>query len=197
MLLYPFEKQFNLPAAPIQLADGDRCQCEVVGQEDQCLARLGILEANSPNRCLEMLLRIKPCHHESLIADQAGTAIDGMRVSSLDLEIGLSMGNEEGAGRVKSMQTLEVEVAAIHDAEGPRLGQKMIQDVDLVHLAVADMDERRDVVSGKCSITCANTNLPWLIDTPAKSFLAGWQNLLSEFKSRPRKQSIYIFPINK
>lgn len=38
MLLYPFEKQFDLPTAPMQLGDGQRRQGEVVGQEDQSLA---------------------------------------------------------------------------------------------------------------------------------------------------------------
>jgi hypothetical protein len=35
MLLDPFEEQFDLPEAPIQLGNGQRWHGEVVGQEDQ------------------------------------------------------------------------------------------------------------------------------------------------------------------
>jgi hypothetical protein len=48
---------------------------------------------------------------------------------------------------VKALQALEVEEAAIHHVERARLGQQLIEDVDLVHLAVADMHESRDVAA--------------------------------------------------
>ena len=70
-----------------------------------------------------------------------------MRVAPLDLEIRLGAGDEEAAGFVKAVQAREVEEAPIHDVEGARLGQQLIEDVDLVHLAVADVDEGRDVAA--------------------------------------------------
>jgi hypothetical protein len=53
MLLYPFEKEIHLPATPIQLGDRQGRKCEVVGEEDQPLAGLRILEADTPQRGLE------------------------------------------------------------------------------------------------------------------------------------------------
>ena len=47
MLLEPFEEQFDLPAAPIQVGDGQSWHGEVVGQEDQCLARFWIAIADA------------------------------------------------------------------------------------------------------------------------------------------------------
>jgi hypothetical protein len=41
MLLEPFEEQFDLPAAMIELDDGQSRQGEVVGQEDQQFHRAG------------------------------------------------------------------------------------------------------------------------------------------------------------
>ena len=70
-----------------------------------------------------------------------------MRVTPLDLEIRLAASYEEAAGFVKAVQPLEVEKAPIHDVEGTKLGQQLIEDVDLVHLAVADVDEGRDVAA--------------------------------------------------
>ena len=47
MLLDPFEEQFDLPAAAIEFGNGERRQGEVVGQKDQRLVGLGILEADA------------------------------------------------------------------------------------------------------------------------------------------------------
>ena len=93
------------------------------------------------------LARVEAGQHDGLVADQAGGLVDRMRVAALDLEIGLGAGDEEAAGLVKAVQPLEIEVAAIHDVEGAGLGQQLIEDVDVVHLAVADVDEGRDVAA--------------------------------------------------
>src|SRR5206468_5182087 len=53
----------------------------------------------------------------------------------------------EAASFVETIQPLEVEEAPIHDVERAGLGQQLIEDVDLVHLAVADVDEGRDVAA--------------------------------------------------
>ena len=50
MLLDPFEEEFDLPAAAIELGDGQRRDGEVVGQEDQPLAGLGIAITDAPQR---------------------------------------------------------------------------------------------------------------------------------------------------
>jgi len=36
VLLYPFEKQFDLPAAFVKIGNSDGGQCGVVGQKDEC-----------------------------------------------------------------------------------------------------------------------------------------------------------------
>ena len=89
MLLDPFEKQFDLPAAAIQLRDRQCWQGEMVGEEHQAFAGRRIFEANATQRRVEVLLGVKACQHDSLIADQAGAAIDGMRVTALGFEVGL------------------------------------------------------------------------------------------------------------
>ena len=50
MLLDPFEEEFDLPAAPIQLRDGQRRDGEVVGQKDQRLARFWIAITDATQR---------------------------------------------------------------------------------------------------------------------------------------------------
>ena len=55
MLLDPLEEQFDLPAAAVELGDGERGQGEVVGEKDQRLAGLGIFEADASQRRVEAL----------------------------------------------------------------------------------------------------------------------------------------------
>ena len=47
MLLDPFEEEFDLPATAIELGDGPSRHGEVVGQEDQHVARFGIAIADA------------------------------------------------------------------------------------------------------------------------------------------------------
>src|SRR5450830_74066 len=132
MLLYPFEEQFDLPAAPVELGDCECWQREVVGQEDKVLGGFGVLEADASQRRFEVFVRLETSEHNRLIADQPGRAIDWMRVTAFGFEVGLAARNKEAAGLVEAIQTLEVDEAAIDDVEGARLGQQLIEDIDLV-----------------------------------------------------------------
>ena len=50
MLLDPFEEQFDLPAATIELGNGQSRHGEVVGQEDRGFAGFGIAIADAAQR---------------------------------------------------------------------------------------------------------------------------------------------------
>ena len=86
MLLDPFEEQLDLPAQTVELGDGEGGQCEVVGEKDQSLAGLGILEPDTSQRRGEALVRVEPGERDGLVADEAGASVDRMRVSALGLE---------------------------------------------------------------------------------------------------------------
>ncbi len=92
-------------------------------------------------------MRVEASKDDTLVADQPGLAIDWMRVAPLDLEVRLATGYEEAAGLVEAIEALEVKEATIHDVEGARLGQQLVEDVDLVHLAITDVNEGGDVAA--------------------------------------------------
>jgi hypothetical protein len=48
---------------------------------------------------------------------------------------------------VQAIQSREVDVAAIHDVEGTGLRNQPVEDIDVVQLAVADVDKRRDIAA--------------------------------------------------
>ena len=140
-LLDPSKKQFHLPPTLVEGADGERRQGEVVGEEDQRLGGIGILEANAAQALGVALMRVEHGQLHRLIADQPGAAIHGPRGQASEFGIGLRSRDEEAAGLMQCIEALEVQVSAIHHVEGTRLGHKQVEDVDIVELAIADMDE--------------------------------------------------------
>ena len=60
MLLDPFEKQFDLPPAAIEIGDGDGRQREIVGQEHQPFAGRGVFELDAAQWRVEALTRVEP-----------------------------------------------------------------------------------------------------------------------------------------
>src|SRR5229473_6292569 len=147
MLLDPFEKELDLPAAAVQFGDCKRGQGEIVGQEDEGLGGFGILKTDAAQRGLEALVRVEAREDDTLVADQAGLAIDRMRVAALHLEVRLTAGHEEAAGFVEAIEALEVDEATIQDIKGPGFGQQLVEDVDLVHLAITDVQEGGNVAA--------------------------------------------------
>jgi hypothetical protein len=89
-------------------------------------------------------LRIEHDELDDLIADQAGAAIDRLRENAPALEVRLGTGDEEAAGLMQGMQALEVEIATVHDVERTGLRNQQIEHIDVVQLAIADVDEGRD-----------------------------------------------------
>ena len=68
-----------------------------------------------------------------------------MRIKSAKSHIAFGTGHEESESLGESIQTLEVEIPPIHDVEGAGLRKNFVQDIDVVHLAIADPYERGDV----------------------------------------------------
>jgi len=145
MLFDPFEKQFDVPTAAIQLGDGQCWQDEIVGEEHQAFAGRRIFEADSTKRRIEVLLGVKACQYDGLIANQAGASIDGMGIATLGFEVGFGAGDKETFRFVQLKKSIEVDVASVHDVESTGLGQQQIENVDVVQFAIADVKKRRDV----------------------------------------------------
>jgi len=131
-----------LPAAFVESGNRQRRQRRVVGQEYQRLARLGVFEADAPQVLGILLGRVVAVEHHALVADDARGAIDGFRVHTPCVHAHLGAGDEERAGLMHRVQTLEVDVATIHHVEGPSFHGQDVEHVHVVQLAVADVDER-------------------------------------------------------
>ena len=122
VLFDPFEEQLDLPTTAIELGDGEGRQAEVVGEEHQGLGGGGVAEANAAQGGLVVLWRVGAGEHDGLVADQAGTAVDVMRIAPLELELGLGASDKEAAALLQAVESGEVEKASVHDVEGAGLG---------------------------------------------------------------------------
>jgi hypothetical protein len=145
ILLYPFEKQFHLPATPIQIYDDHCWQRKVVGQKHQGFVCYGIVIFHPAEFVWIVLALIESSEHDWLIADQGGTPVYLMRINSAAFEVGLGADNEKGAVLGNGVQPRKVQLPAIHDVKRSGFQGQDIQGVDLVELAVWDVNESRDI----------------------------------------------------
>ena len=144
VLLDPFEEQLDLPALAVQVCNQLGFEGEVVGQKRDPLARL-VLDDHTSQRGGIVLAGIKEGQHTCLIAhDVRAGSVHGVGVTPLELGIGLGTGDEEGVGLMNHKQSLEIQVPAIEQVVRARLDVQQVQGVDLVSLAVADVNECGD-----------------------------------------------------
>lgn len=144
MLLDPFEKQLYLPTALVERADCQRWQDGLVGEEYQRPAALGILEADTPQMLGVMFLTVKAVQGNALVAYDACGPVGRCRIDAPCVDVGFGAGHKETSGPVQRIKARVVQVCAVHDVESAGFGNKQVEDIDVVHLSVGDVDETRN-----------------------------------------------------
>jgi hypothetical protein len=158
MLLDPFEEQFHLPAILIERADSCRRKCHLIGEENKRLVGLGILESNAAQMRGVVLLRVEAIERDRLIANDACVAIRLRRIEAMEVHVRLGSCDEEGPCQMQRMEPVEIDVAAIHHVDGTGLWYQQVEGMDIVQLAVGDVDEAWNVaaqVEQVCIFTAA------------------------------------------
>ena len=144
-LLESFEEEFDLPASPIELGNGQSWHGEVVRQEDQRPAGFGIAIADATQRDGIIVLGVKAGERHGLIETQAGGFVHGAGVTACAAEVLFGAGDEESAALMEPMPAGEVEVSAIHDVERAGFPDRLVEDVDVMNTAGGDNDDRRKI----------------------------------------------------
>src|ERR1022692_3568523 len=157
MLLEPFEEEFDLPATPIELGNGQSWHGEVVGQEDEGFAGEGIAIADAAERVRVIVLGEPTRHHHGLVKTQAGGFVHGPGVTTGAAEVLSGAGDEESAALMEPMPPGEVEVAAIHDVKRTGFPGQLVEDVDIMNTASGDNDN-----GGKVSLQSHRRRAWWL-----------------------------------
>ncbi len=147
VLFDPFEEKFDLPAAAVKLCDGQRRQVEVVGQEHQILVVFGIIKLDAAQVLWVSKTGFDRSQCDGLIAAQSGGFVHGTRVDTAAQQIGFATNDEERLCLVQLVPTSKIGEAAIHDVKAAGFGYEDVEYVDLVHLAVADVNDGRDIAA--------------------------------------------------
>ena len=116
----------------------------MIGEEHQGFGGCGVLESDAAQVLRIVLSGIESMERDGLVANQAGPAVGGGRVQASGVEVRFGSGDEEGACLSQYMETLEVEIGPVHDMEGPGLREQEVKDVDIVQLAIGDVDKAGD-----------------------------------------------------
>ena len=145
MLLDPSKEQFDLPATSVNIRN---CQCgqvEVVAQEHQPSARLGIA-INHATQGIGVELRcLRATEDDRLIAAHSRGLVRASGRSSAEVEVAFGPSHEECQAQLQAMESTEVEIGPVHHIEGPWFDRQDVEGGDIVSLAVSYPHETRDI----------------------------------------------------
>jgi hypothetical protein len=147
VLLDPFEEQFHLPATFVQSSNGQGRQGRVVGEEDQSLLGCWVLEPDTSQVFGVVLRNVVTVQCDGLIADKTAAPVYLGRVHAPGVHVAFGAGHKEGACLMHLEKACKVQVASVHDVERSWLQNQEVQHIDLVHLAIADVNEGRNRAS--------------------------------------------------
>lgn len=141
MLLDPLEEQLDLPSLSIQVGNHGGFEREIVGQKGQALAL--VVSYNDSTQSIGVVLAgVVNSQHANLIAKHiGGGAIDRLGVTVFELCVRFGSGDKERAALMDGIKPGVVEVATIQQVVSTRLDQQLVERVDLVSLAVAEVDK--------------------------------------------------------
>ncbi len=145
VLLDPPEEEFDLPPLLVEQGDAFRGKGEIVGQENQFLLVLDIEEPDATEFVGVMLGRVDPRQDDGLVGTHPGCFVDGFGIDATIPQVRLGPCDEESEAKRKGMKPREVEISPIHHVIRSGFGNKFVEDMHVVPLAVGDLDERGDV----------------------------------------------------
>ena len=144
VLLDPFEKQFHLPALAVKICNKLGLKRKVVGQKRDAFAAV-VFGDDPPKGCRVIFAGVENCQHARLIADNAGVGfVHRIGVSAFEFGVGFGASDKKGVGLMDGKQALKVQIPTVEQVVGPWLDAEQVQGVDLVCLAVGNVNERGD-----------------------------------------------------
>ncbi len=147
VLLDPLEEQLDLPTAFVQRRNSERRQGSIVGQEHQGISGFRVFEADAPQLLGVVPRDVVTFQDNALVADDARAAIGRHRVHPARIHAALGSCHKERRRLMQCEQASEIQIPAIHDIERTGFEGQHVEHIDLVHLAVRDMDEGWDIAS--------------------------------------------------
>ena len=135
----------HLPALAVQTGNQLGTQRKVVGQKYQAFSSV-VLDHHPAQRGRVVLARIERAQNTCLVAQHLRFGpILRVRVTPLELGVALGARHEERFGLVNRIQPGEVQISPVQQVKRARLDGQLVQGIDLVGLAVGDVNETGNV----------------------------------------------------
>jgi hypothetical protein len=104
----------------------------------------GIEKANTSEFVGISLVGIESFQDNDLIALDPGGFVDGLRVEASEPEVAFGSGDKEGRCLTDGIKATEIQISMIDNVKGAWFENQLIEDVDVVNLAMRNNDEGRD-----------------------------------------------------
>ena len=147
VLFDPFEEQFHLPSAFVELCDDQRGENKIVGQENVAFFLYGIEVTDPPESIGIFFGCFGTLEDDRLVAANPRRLVDPAVSAFGKIEIALGANNKKRKALREGIQAAEVDVSAVHDVECPRLQHQLVEDVDVVSFSFRDADKTRDIAA--------------------------------------------------
>ena len=107
----------------------------------------GIVELDSSQVLRVILAGLRRGQHNGLIAAQTRGLVHGARADATKEQIGFATNDKECLRLMQGEPASEVGEATIHDVKAASFGYQDVEHIDLVHLAIGDVNEGWNVVA--------------------------------------------------
>ena len=145
MLLDPPKEQLDLPPTFVKMRNCQCWQVEVVGQEHEPLARLGVAVDHATQGFGVEFRRLRAAENDRLVAAQSRRLLDPATGATCEVEAALGSRHEECQTRREPMKTSEIDVSSIHDVERAGFDRQMVEDGDIGGFPLGNPHETGDV----------------------------------------------------
>lgn len=144
VLFDPLEEEFYLPAAFVQLGNGQRVEHKVVRQEYESLGRFEIDIADPTKRIGIFLRALWAIEKNRLIASEPCGFVDEAVVSASPIEIPLGANDKESRMEGKDIEAGKIGIATIQNVKGTRFQDQLVEEIDIVDIAFGHADKTGD-----------------------------------------------------
>jgi len=145
--LDPTEEEFHLPTHLVKACYGDGRNVQVVGQEDEILPALWVEEAHLAKRARERLSCFGKSWLADLIAPETSHEVHGERSMASKAKVLFGPSDKESPCRSNPAKSGKIHIGSIHDVEGTRLEEELVEPANVVLTGFGDVDAGRDRAS--------------------------------------------------
>jgi hypothetical protein len=94
-----------------------------------------------------MLAVVVTIQGDGLTADDTGRTVCRGRIDPMGIHVRFGTGDEESSGEMQYMEPGEIDIAPIHDVDRARLREQQVERVNIVQLAIRNVDETWDITA--------------------------------------------------